>query len=79
MKKRAREETTPIPKIYTQEIVKARISHPGIPIGLFFPTFENIDASLHRSRSKNYPSLPKSLVDLSLPDVWRLAKHEELR
>ncbi|CAF3312655.1 unnamed protein product [Rotaria socialis] len=69
MKKRAREETTPIPKIYTQEIVKARISHPGIPIGLFFPTFENIDASLHRSRSKNYPSLPKSLVDLSLPDL----------
>ncbi|CAM2715360.1 unnamed protein product [Rotaria socialis] len=77
MKKRAREETTPIPKIYTQEIVKARISHPGIATGLFFPTFETIDASLYRSRSKNYPSLPKSLADLVLPDVWRLAKHGE--
>ncbi|CAF4171815.1 unnamed protein product [Rotaria socialis] len=69
MKKHAREETTPIPKIYTQELVKARISHPGIATGLFFPTFENIDASLYRSRSKNYPSLPKSLVNLVLPDV----------
>ncbi|CAF4321946.1 unnamed protein product, partial [Rotaria magnacalcarata] len=77
MKKRAREETTPIPKIYTQEIVKARISHPGIATGLFFPTFETIDASLYRSRSKNYPSLPKSLADLVLPDIWRLAKHGE--
>ncbi|CAM4760812.1 unnamed protein product [Rotaria magnacalcarata] len=77
MKKRAREETTPIPKIYTQEIVKTRISHAGIATGLFFPTFENIDASLYRSRSKNYPSLPKSLVDLVLPDAWRLAKHGE--
>ena len=48
MKKRAREETTSIPKIYTQEIVKARISYPGLATGLFFPTFENVDASLYR-------------------------------
>ncbi|CAF3332009.1 unnamed protein product [Rotaria socialis] len=79
MKKCAPEETTPIPKIYTQEIVKARISHLGIATGLFFPTFENVDASLYRSRSKNYPSLPKPLADLVLPDVWRLAKHGEPR
>ena len=77
MKKRAREETTSIPKIYTQEIVKARISHPGLATGLLFPTFENVDASLYRSQSKNYPSLPKSPVDLVVPDVWRLAKHGE--
>lgn len=57
MKKRAREETTSIPKIYTQEIVKTRISHPGLATGLFFPTFENVDASLYRSRSKNYPPI----------------------
>ena len=77
MKKRAREETTSIPKIYTQEIVKASISHLGLATGLFFPTFENVDASLYRSRSKNYPSLPKSPADLVVPDVWRLAKHGE--
>ena len=77
MKKRAREETTSIPKIYTQEIVKARISHAGLATGLFFPTFENVGASLYRSRSKNYPSLPKSPIDLVVPDVWRLAKHGE--
>ena len=77
MKKRARKETTSILKIYTQEIVKARIRHPNLATGLFFPTFENVDASLYRSRSKNYPSLPKSPVDLVIPDVWRLAKHGE--
>ncbi|CAF3802870.1 unnamed protein product [Rotaria magnacalcarata] len=77
MKKRAREETTPIHKIYIQEIVKALISYSGIATGLFIPTFENIDASLYRSRSKNYPTLPKSLVDLVLPDIWRLAKRGE--
>ena len=77
MKKRAREESTSIPKIYTQEIVKARISHPGLATGLFFPTFENVDSSLYRGRSKNYPSLPKSLVDLVVSDIWRLAKHGE--
>ena len=77
MKKCARDEITSIPKIYTQEIVKARISHPGLATGLFFPTFENVDASLYRSQSKNYPSLPKSPVDLVVPDVWRFAKHGE--
>ena len=77
MKKRAREETTSIPKIYTQEIVKARLSDAGLATGLFFPTFENVGASLYRSQSKNDPSLPKSLVDLVVPDVWRLAKHGE--
>ena len=65
------------PKIYTQEIVKARISDSGLATGLFFPTFENVDASLYQSRSKNDPSLPKSPVDLVVPDVWRLAKHGE--
>ncbi len=40
MKKCARDETTPITKIYTQEVVKLRINHSG----LFFPTFENADA-----------------------------------
>ena len=49
MKKRAREETTSIPKISRQEIVKARLSDAGLPTGLFFPTFENVDASLYRS------------------------------
>ena len=77
MKKRAREETTSIPKISRQEIVKARLSDAGLAAGLFFPTFENVDASLYRSRSKNYPSLPKSPVDLVIPDAWRFTKHGE--
>ncbi len=48
MKIRAREETVPIPQIYSQEMVKTRIEHPGLPTGLFFPTLGSIDSSLYR-------------------------------
>ncbi len=44
MKQRAREETTLSPKIYAREVVKVRINHPSLATGLFFPTFENVDA-----------------------------------
>ena len=35
MKKRAREETTTIPKIYAQQIVLARVTNPGTQTGLY--------------------------------------------
>jgi hypothetical protein len=47
MKTRVREETVPIPQIYSQEIVKTRIEHSGLPTDLFFPTLESIDSSLY--------------------------------
>jgi hypothetical protein len=50
MKTRACEETVPIPQIYSQQIVKTRIEHPGLPTGLFFPTLDSIDSSLYRSK-----------------------------
>ena len=74
MKRRAREETVPIPQIYSQEIVKTRIEHPGLPTGLFFPRLESLDSSLYRWRAENYPNLPKTLDDLEIPDAWKLKK-----
>ncbi|CAF1281295.1 unnamed protein product [Rotaria sordida] len=74
MKQRAREETTSVTKIYSQEIVKARLENPGISTGLIFPSLDSLDASLYRMRSKNYPALPKDLTDLSLPEEWKLTK-----
>jgi hypothetical protein len=74
MKIRAREETVPIPQIYSQEIVKTRIEHPGLATGLVFPTLERIDSSLYRWRAENYPNLPKTLQDLEIPDAWKLNK-----
>ena len=75
MKQRAKEETTSITKIYSQEVVKTRLENPGMETGLIFPSIYSIDSSLYRHRSKNYPMLPKCLVELSLPEEWKLTKH----
>jgi hypothetical protein len=75
MKKRAREETTSVTKIYSQEVVKTRVENPGVSAGLIFPSLLSLDTSIYRHRSKNYPTLPKSLSDLSFPEEWKLTKH----
>jgi hypothetical protein len=74
MRKRAREETTTIPKIYAQEIVVARMANSGMQTGFFFPTLSSVDASIYHHRSFNYPVLPKSLEDLIIIGPWRLSK-----
>jgi hypothetical protein len=75
MKRRAKEETTSITKIYSQEVVKTRLENQGMATGLIFPSLSSIDTSLYRHRAKNYPILPKCLVDLLLPEEWKLTKH----
>jgi len=75
MKKRAREETLPIPQIYSQEIVKVRVNNPGMETGTFFPLLQSIDSCLYRKRSKNYPKLAKNISELLIPDEWKLDLH----
>lgn len=77
MKRRAREETLPIPQIYCEEIVKTRVEHPSLLTGLFFPTLQSIDSSLYRWRAENYPNLPKTLADLDIPEEWKSSKHQK--
>ena len=72
MKKRAQEETMPVPQIYSQEIVKVRINNPGMETGSFFPSLNMVDSSLYRKRAKNYPKLPKSIDDLTISDEWKV-------
>ncbi len=43
MERRAREETKPISKIYSEEIVDVRMRNPGIPTGFYFPSLASID------------------------------------
>lgn len=71
MKKRAAEETLPIPQIYSQEIVKLRVNNPGLCTGELFPLLESIDSRLYRKRSTNYPKLPATLGELVIPDAWK--------
>jgi hypothetical protein len=77
MKRRAREETKSISKIYSEEIVAARMRNPGVPTGFYFPSLTSIDSTLYDHRSQNYPALPKSLGDLNLFGEWCLTKHGE--
>ena len=75
MKKRAAEETLPIPQIYSREIVKIRIDNPALDAGSFFPLLGNIDANLYRRRVKNYPKIPKNVEDLIISDGWKVGLH----
>ncbi|CAF1006942.1 unnamed protein product [Didymodactylos carnosus] len=75
MQKRAREETIPIPKIYSEEMVKARVENPGIGTGTIFPLLDKIDASLYRRRAQNYVKLPATLEEINLIGTWRLDKN----
>ncbi|CAF1574014.1 unnamed protein product [Didymodactylos carnosus] len=75
MQKRAREETATIPKIYSQEIVKARVENPGLPTGSLFPTVSNIDAALYRRCAINYPKLPTTINEISLNGSWKSDKN----
>ena len=75
MKKRAAEETLPIPQIYSLEIVKIRIDNPALDTGSFFLLLGHIDGSLCRRRAKNYPKIPKNVENLIIPDGWNFGLH----
>ncbi|CAF3096591.1 unnamed protein product, partial [Rotaria sp. Silwood2] len=77
MKKRAREETTTIPKIYTEELVRTRIANPSMVTGLSYPNLRSIDSSLYRQRALNFPRLPSDLFDLKIPYEWTLGLRGE--
>ncbi|CAF1402788.1 unnamed protein product [Rotaria sordida] len=46
MKKRAREETTTIPKIYTEELIRTRLENPSMVTGISYPDLRSVDSSL---------------------------------
>ena len=71
MKKRAAEETAPIPRIYSQEVVKIRVANPDLCTGEFFPLLRSIDSRLYRKRATNYPRLPSTIAELVIPETWK--------
>ena len=77
MKKCAREETTTIPKIYTEELVRTRIANPGMVTGFSYPDLRSIDSALYRQRALNFPRLPSDLLALQLPLEWTVGLYGE--
>ena len=77
MKKHAREETTTIPKIYTEELVGTCIANPGMVTGFSCPDLRSIDSALHRQRALNFPRLSTDLLNFKVPYEWTLGLYAE--
>lgn len=73
MKKRCREEATPIPTIYDEEIGGLRNSECDDSVEDMIrniPTFQACKSSLYRKRSTTTPKLPTSPEDINLEGPW---------
>ena len=77
MKKRAREETTTITKMYAEEIVRTRIANPGMVTGFSYHDLRSIDSALYRQRALNFPRLPTNLLNFKAPYEWTLGLYAE--
>ena len=72
-----REETTTIPKIYAEEIVRTRIGNPGMVTGFSYHDLRSIDSALNRQRSLNFSRLPTDLLNFKVPYEWTLGLYAE--
>ena len=64
IKKRAREKTFLISKIYSKEIISIRMRNPNVCTGFYLSALSSIDSTLYDHRAKNYPASPKNFNDL---------------
>ncbi|KRX18777.1 PiggyBac transposable element-derived protein 2 [Trichinella nelsoni] len=63
-KRRAGEETKPVPQIYNEECSNASTS---LETAGQFPTFRSMKSSMYRSRAKRFPPLPATRQQLEIP------------
>ena len=74
-KRRCREETTPIPTIYDQEVSKLRNpewNEDALKVVEQLPTFESSRGSFYNERAKIIPILPATRSDIILEGQWTL-------
>ncbi|XP_003370617.1 conserved hypothetical protein [Trichinella spiralis] len=71
LKRRAGEETKPVPQIYNEEYSNASTS---LETAGQFPTFRSVKSAMYRSRAKRFPPLPaggkENLRELAGQSVW---------
>ena len=70
MKKRAREETTPIPQIYHKALQDVAQYEDRESIVSIMPTFSSMSSSLYRKRHERLPPLPSSIDELNFEAEW---------
>ncbi len=70
MKKRAREETTPIPTIYHEALQEVAQSESRETIAPVLSTLRSMKSVLYRKRREKLPPLPRSVEDLNFDGEW---------
>ena len=70
MKKKAQEETTPIPKIYHEVLQEVAQSESHEAIALILPTYGSMKLSLYRKRHEKFSPLPQSVEVLNFEGKW---------
>ena len=77
MKRKAREESVPLPQIYRQEMTKL-YGGPGCDeIAVNVPSFQNLKSSLYRSRLQRFPTLPQTREEIDFSGEWTRTAREE--
>ena len=77
MKRRAREESVPLPQIYRQEMTKL-YGGPGCDeTAVNVPSFQNLKSSLYRSRLQRFPTLPQTREEIDFSGEWTRTAREE--
>ena len=77
MKRRAREESVPLPQIYRQEMTKL-YGGPGCEeTAVNVPSFQNLKSSLYRSRLQRFPTLPQTREEIDFSGEWTRTAREE--
>ena len=74
MRKRSREELTPIPIVYEDERKTLVSDASPEAAAVHLPLLHNLQTQLYRQRSKLVPPNPKSAADLVLTGEWRFTE-----
>ena len=68
MRKRTREENTPINAVYDDQLVEISMDDNADDALSQLPSLESLRSSLYRARHKTIPSLPATRRDVDFPD-----------
>ena len=71
LRKRARDEITPIPTIYNDVLVDIATARDE-SVAARLQTYPSIKSALYRARSSRLPSLPQSREDIHIEGRWKL-------
>ena len=66
LRKRVREEVTPVPRIYNEAVVQLSTEEDCSSVAAQLPTFDSMKSSLYRSRRKRFPPIPKSRAEIEV-------------